>query len=317
MRVARCEIIKHHHTDKEIKMEIFSKLDAACAASPFMTPLEQIAEMDHFQSRLIGSNTVHIMTIAERINDKGCVTSNMAPIVALEDFKGVGKHTMLDGNHRYKAALKSCATAYPVVYIAKEVWDQFSSLELYQYGLMLNGISQEPRLETNKEDMLKFGMTYWNDKKSLDGLKEAFISMGATKSMADTRTREINKLVKQNAYLDQMGSGVVWINWSDPERLDELKEIKENYKTPGVKVHVVSSKKFSYDALLPQLLFERPKNLVILLHHPTLQAELEWKNKHRDKHEQIIDELCFMLGINKSWETLPKTERNVLEKSAA
>ena len=60
------------------------------------------------------------------------------------------------------------------------------------------------------------------------------------------------------------------------------------------------------------LLDQRPNSLLILLHHPNAYAEEQWKAKWRARHEFYMDQLCEMLNITKSWETLPKHSINKL-----
>ena len=296
-------------------MNKFQTLDDAIKTAkktPTIQSLVEIGTYTHYQVRHVRSNTVHIDTIAERINDKSCSTLGMEPIVVLANYRGPGLHSMLDGNHRYKAALKSCASDYPVIFIEKSVWIKYTSLELQEYGLILNKLSEQPRLEINKADVQKFLYSYWSEHKHFDGAKSALLRMGLTKSMADTRIREGKRLMEQDIYLDGMGKDLVWLNWSDPEMYDRLQKEKKSRQVEGLKLFVVSSANFSYDGLLPSLLDERPKNLLILLHHPTLHAEQAWESKWEKRHKRYIDQLCRFLGINKSWDTLPKYETNAL-----
>ena len=108
--------------------------------SPITLTIEEILKVNHFQVRFVASNNVHIDTIAERINDKLCTTEGMEPVIILRNYKG--RDSMLDGNHRIKAAQKSCATEYPVIYVEEETHSKYSDLQLREYALILNKIDE-------------------------------------------------------------------------------------------------------------------------------------------------------------------------------
>ena len=94
-------------------MNIFKTIDDAIKkAIPQLQTLDEIGKYTHYQVRHVRSNTVHIDTIAERINDKLCSTTGMAAIIVLANYRGPGLHSMLDGNHRYKAALPQQASIF-------------------------------------------------------------------------------------------------------------------------------------------------------------------------------------------------------------
>ena len=72
---------------------MFDNYEALIAAitkakkTPILLSLEKISKLNHFQVRNVASNTVHIDTIAERINDKLCTTEGMEPIIILQNYK--------------------------------------------------------------------------------------------------------------------------------------------------------------------------------------------------------------------------------------
>tara|TARA_Y200000002_G_scaffold248859_1_gene206118 strand:+ start:1234 stop:2121 length:888 start_codon:yes stop_codon:yes gene_type:complete len=289
---------------------MFDNYEALIAAitkakkTPILLSLEKISKLNHFQVRNVASNTVHIDTIAERINDKLCTTEGMEPIIILQNYKGAD--SMLDGNHRYRAALKSCATEYPVIYVEEKIHSNYSDLQLREYALILNKIDEEPSLQINKEDVRKFLNAYWNEHKNFDNVKVSLRRMGLTDSMANTRIRETKRLIDQNTILQSYGPDSVWNNWSDPAMLERKNQEIEKRKDRADKIFVVSSANFTYDHILPMLLDQMPKSLLILLHHPNAYAEQQWKAKWRERHELYMDKLCEMLNMTKSWETLPK-----------
>tara|TARA_B100000424_G_C22863046_1_gene459858 strand:+ start:132 stop:1019 length:888 start_codon:yes stop_codon:yes gene_type:complete len=272
--------------------------------SPIKLTIEEILKVNHFQVRFVASNSVHIDTIAERINDKLCTTEGMEPVIILRNYKG--RDSMLDGNHRIKAAQKSCATEYPVIYVEEETHSKYSDLQLREYALILNKIDEEPKLQINKEDVRKFLKAYWKEHNSFKNVKPSLRRMGLTDSMANARIREAKRLIKEKTILQGYGPNAVWNNWSDSAMLKKRNEEIEKRKGFADKVFVVSSANFTYDHILPMLLDERPKSVLFLLHHPTEYAESKWNKYWGPKHQHYMDQLCNFLGITKSWDYLPK-----------
>ena len=118
--------------------------------------------------------------------------------------------------------------------------------------------------------------------------------------------------MEQNAYLESLGKDIVWINWSDPTMSERYRKEIDKRKARDTLVFPASSKNFSYNPLIPKIIDDKPKNVIVLLHHPDFAAERDWKRNWRDKHERWMEVLGYKLGFISSWDFLPKYEHNSL-----
>lgn len=274
------------------------------------TPLNEIADIDRYQVRRISTNTEHYRLIAERIIDKNRDTSNMEPIIVLENYGPDNKHRMLDGTHRYLAAVKAGAITYPVKYINKSCYSQYTPLQLMQFGMYLNKIPDEPKLPINNQDVEKFLLEYFQHHKTLDNAKEILIDQfGLAKSEANKRVNRTQWAIDQDSYL---GPDQMWIIWNAEDRKEQLKEEVRKRETKDTAVYCSSSGHINYEKLIKFCIDQNKKSIIMLLYHPSLMYEMSWREKWQAKHVRYVRWMLSPRGISVHWDILKCYEQNTL-----
>lgn len=264
---------------------------------------QDLVSMERFQVRFDELNPKHVRELKEIIDDNNGDTTNFDPVDILRDYFGKEQHLLLNGNQRRQAVLDSKRAKYiQCQFIPKEVWKNFSKIELEALANRLNRKPAKPSLSVNKEDAIKYLKSVHVEGRDIDtdqNFDELHLKLGFTKAQA----RKFIKAAQQE--IDDakaVPAGAVWIDWKTARKKEALR-IVEQYRDKDSMAFLMSSAgPQMWRALEDSIEFPKKKQMIFVVYHTSPTAESTWFTKYLPLFEKVIK---LRLNINVSFTYLP------------
>lgn len=264
---------------------------------------EDLVSMERFQVRFDELNPKHVRELKEIIDDNNGDTTNFDPVDILRDYFGKEQHLLLNGNQRRQAVLNSKRAKYiQCQFIPKEVWKDFSKIELEALANRLNRKPEKPALSVNKDDAIKYLKSVHAEGRDIDdqqNFDELHLKLGFTKAQA----RKFIKSAQQE--IDDakaVPAGAVWIDWKTARKKEAIR-IVEQYRDKDSMAFLMSSAgPQMWRALEDSIEFPKKKQMVFVVYHTSPTAESTWFTKYLPLFEKVIK---LRLNINVSFTYLP------------
>ena len=259
--------------------------------------------MERFQVRFDELNPKHVRELKEIIDDNNGDTTNFDPVDILRDYFGKEQHLLLNGNQRRQAVLDSKRAKYiQCQFIPKEVWKNFSKIELEALANRLNRKPAKASLPVNKEDAIKYLKSVHVEGRDIDtdqNFDELHLKLGFTKAQA----RKFIKAAQQE--IDDakaVPAGAVWIDWKTARKKEALR-IVEQYRDKDSMAFLMSSAgPQMWRALEDSIEFPKKKQMIFVVYHTSPTAESTWFTKYLPLFEKVIK---LRLNINVNFTYLP------------
>lgn len=285
--------------------------------------VDDIFELPRLQVRA-EEDRDHVREIKERIDDAGGNTDKCSPIVIYEHRQS-GRDIVGDGNHTLNAAkeAKHCSEV-PVIRIPKEVHSDYSNHELKGVSNLLNRKPDIVKKAMSIDDAVKYIVGTHADGIPHDsnGNKEYLVACGFTKNQVK------NILKKSKVEIDKNNFAIankLWIDYKNPIHAPTLRAKVEGFRDSNTIALAYSSLMFKWDHIFNNIFAETEwnpktkeyesikKNVVIVVHHPTPDAENNWKMVHQP---DALRKLNFWLkpkGYTFRIHEMPSTMTNTLD----
>ena len=264
---------------------------------------QDLVSMERFQVRFDELNPKHVRELKEIIDDNNGDTTNFDPVDILRDYFGKEQHLLLNGNQRRQAVLDSKRAKYiQCQFIPKEVWKNFSKIELEALANRLNRKPAKASLPVNKEDAIKYLKSVHVEGRDIDtdqNFDELHLKLGFTKAQA----RKFIKAAQQE--IDDakaVPAGAVWIDWKTARKKEALR-IVEQYRDKDSMAFLMSSAgPQMWRALEDSIEFPKKKQMIFVVYHTSPTAESTWFTKYLPLFEKVIK---LRLNINVNFTYLP------------
>jgi len=284
-------------------------------------PITELLNYGKIQVR-VADDSIHEKNIKDRINDnmgsQNYIDENYL-CHGFEDYEGKGNHSLINGNHTREGVSKSVVgkTAHvPVMIIPKSIWSNYTEFELMSVGNLLNGRPDSFYKPTDDLDLVKdlLNMKHIFPNIQIDAavVKEYLRNeYHLTSSQVTGLIKKTKKELHKNTN-SLMGKN--WIQWSSPNRKDQLQAKLDEHRDKNTFTMVMSSGKFDWNKIIACVKANngKKKNFILYIHHPLPNGnsdyETTWTQEKYPIHCPEFVMIFNALNMNFKVECLPTLE---------
>ena len=241
--------------------------------------------------------------IADQIDENGGNIDMTDPIIM---YTTNGKRKILGGNHTKGGILSSKkATQAKYIDLGDLEEDGWSDIEIRMLGMLLNPKPKKRSNPSSDADFVKtLLMNYATDGTEPDSPISTMFLM-----QAGCSTREITRIVKKaETELDKAEAetklGGVWKKWN-PRDIEGIETVEAFSDSKSV-TWMMTSALFDWRKIMDKVYYNpKKKNIRILIHHPTPDAEKKWLSDVKPMHTKLLD--MFLVSAGYTYELIELT----------